>query len=128
MNQQGHKIPGILTLVGGICIELFMGSQYIWGNIKGYVTSYFRQFEPGLDLKTTFAVFPVQITTGCLLMPVGGYLSTRLHPKVQIALGSGIALSCIFLSTFVENFWFFLFLFGFGYGLGVALMFIVPVV
>ncbi len=42
-NPQNHsKIKGYLTVLSGIFIHLFMGNLYLWGNISGYVVSYFH--------------------------------------------------------------------------------------
>ena len=119
---------GYLSLFGGVWIQLFVGSQYIWGNIKSYVTSYFRQYEPSLDLSTTFILFPVMVITTTCLMPVGGYFARRYNPKLWAGAGASIALISILIATFSHRFWIFLIFYGIGYGIGSSVMYIVPVI
>jgi len=36
------NLHGYLTVFGGICIHLFVGQFYLWGNIGPYVVSHYR--------------------------------------------------------------------------------------
>ena len=123
-----HNFYGVLTIIGGVCIHLFVGSQYIWGNIKWYVTSYFRQYNPSLTVSSAFIVFPVLVITNTAMMPFGGYLGRKWNPKIWILIGAGFSLVWILLSTFVHPFWMFVILYGVWYGIGSSIMFVVPVV
>ena len=128
MYNKKKRMHGVLSLFGGVWIMLFVGSQYIWGNIKSYVTSYFRQYEPNLDLSTTFILFPVMVITTTCLMPVGGYFARKYNPKIWASIGATIALVSILIATFAERFWIFLVFYGIGYGIGSSMMYIVPIV
>ena len=92
-NSKVHKFNGILTVLGGVSIQIFVGSQYIWGNIKGYVTSYFKQYDNALTLSDAFVVLPCIVITNTVLMPFAGFLVEKFHPKLVVAMGSGIALA-----------------------------------
>ena len=37
-----HKRDGILTLIGGFFLMLYLGCFFLWGNISVYVVSYFH--------------------------------------------------------------------------------------
>ena len=126
-NSKVHKFNGILTVLGGVSIQIFVGSQYIWGNIKGYVTSYFKQYDNALTLSDAFVVLPCIVITNTVLMPFAGFLVEKFHPKLVVAMGSGIALAWIFCSTFMHDFWAFVMLFGVWYGIGCSLMYLVPI-
>ena len=127
-NSFRHNFDGILTIIGGVWIHLFVGSQYIWGNIKSYVASYFREYNPGLTVSSAFIVFPVLVITNTAMMPLGGYLGKRWNPKLWILIGASFSLVWILLSTLVHPFWMFVILYGVWYGVGSSIMFVVPVV
>ena len=35
---------GIMTLIGGISLMMYLGCFFLWGNISIYVLSYFHKF------------------------------------------------------------------------------------
>jgi len=39
---------GILTILGGFLMNLCFGSIFLWGNINGYIVSYFRNKDGDL--------------------------------------------------------------------------------
>lgn len=52
---------GIMVIVGGFLIHLVLGTLYMWGNITGYVRSYFCYFgDYGVSESS-------QTCTGCTL-------------------------------------------------------------
>ena len=77
-----HKVFGVLTVIGGMCVHMFIGSLYIWGNIKGYVASYFHQFSDSVTVSSAFVVLPALVITNTALMPLGSYLGRELNPKI----------------------------------------------
>ena len=91
-NSELHNFNGVLAVLGGVSIQIFVGSQYIWGNIKGYVTSYFKQYDDSLTMSDAFVVLPCIVITNTALMPFAGFLVETYNPKLLIAIGSGISL------------------------------------
>lgn len=71
---------GYMTVVGAVCIHLFCGALYLWGNIATYVVSYFhynidgRLGDPNATLKVAVAVMPIQVLMTNLINPVGAFL------------------------------------------------------
>lgn len=119
---------GVMTLLGAICLHLYCGSLYIWGNIDIYIASYLRKFDPTLTVNTTFSIFPVIVITGTFLMPLGEHLARTCHPRFVILLGAGVSLSGIFASSFVTRFEVFVFSYGLCFGFGNATLYILAIV
>ena len=45
-----EKIDGVLSLVGGFCLHLTLGTLYCFGNLNTYMTSYLRKHvHPGIE-------------------------------------------------------------------------------
>ena len=42
-RERSIKIKGFMTIVGAICIEMFIGCFFLWGNISVYVLSYYHE-------------------------------------------------------------------------------------
>jgi hypothetical protein len=40
-EENQSKLGGYLTVIGGISLHLFLGNLYLWGNIEGYIVSYY---------------------------------------------------------------------------------------
>jgi len=53
------NLKGYLSILGGILIHIVLGTVYLWGNIKIYITSYYRLGEnPDLSISSTSFIFP----------------------------------------------------------------------
>ena len=60
MSEEDAEIrQGVLVIVGGVFIELFLGCFYLWGNIAVYVTSYFNEYDQNLKLNDTIIILPI---------------------------------------------------------------------
>ena len=45
-----EKVDGILSLIGGFCLHLTLGTLYCFGNLNTYMTSYLRKHvHPGIE-------------------------------------------------------------------------------
>lgn len=74
INQ--NKKHGYLTLIGGVCIHLFCGNLYLWGNINTYVVSYFQiKFgDTQATSKIAQMVLPISFLMQKCCNPLGAYL------------------------------------------------------
>jgi len=45
-----------MCVIGGMSIEIFTGSFFLWGNISLYVLSYYHEKNPSLDTSFIFTV------------------------------------------------------------------------
>ena len=74
-------MEGIATVVGGFCIHLVIGTQYVWGNIAVYVTSYYRDEDPSVSLGSTAIVLPLVILVTGPFKYLGSHLSMKIGVK-----------------------------------------------
>ena len=113
---------GVQTAVGSICMHVFLGSFYSWGQLNVYVTSYLYQFDQSLSLSITQLVFPLQLLVFTLFLPVGLYLRRTFHPRVGLLAGSVCVLLGLLIASFMHTFLLFAFFYGvfFGAGMGIA--------
>ena len=49
-------VRGIMTMIGGLVLELYLGCFFLWGNISIYVLSYFHEISPNASYNFIFAV------------------------------------------------------------------------
>jgi hypothetical protein len=61
--------------LGGLFVELGIGSLYTWGIINIYVTSYYRLSDPTVTLQQNAVAFPLMMLCQGLTMRLGLYFS-----------------------------------------------------
>ena len=124
--MQSNLTRGILCLVGGVSMNIFLGCFYLWGNIQVYVTSYLHKYDSSVNLNDTVMIGPIMTACQAIASPIGPYLLQYTEPWVIILMGTGLALTGIVASTFTTNFTAFFFLYGVFYGLGIGIAIIIP--
>ena len=61
-EEPASKLHGYLTVLGGICIHLFCGNVYLWGNIGHYVLSYFHHLgDNNATSNIAICILPISI-------------------------------------------------------------------
>lgn len=119
---------GVKALVGGFLLQLFLGSQYIAGNIAPYVLTYYtNKGQKGLTETSTFYILPVMIIIGVLFFPIGGRLARSFKPRTLIFTIAPIGLIGIFVSSFIEDYWTWLGVFGASFGFTNGCLYIMPI-
>jgi MFS family permease len=103
-----------------------LGIVPTWGNIVVYITSYFRLFDPNLSLSQTFLVFPMTLSMAALAMQLGSVLLDCLHPRVHLLLGGSIFVVSIFISSFMQDFYWFLLFYAALTGIGYGIIYMLP--
>lgn len=103
-----------------------LGIVPTWGNIVVYLTSYFRVFDPTLQLSQTFLVFPMTLSMGALAMQLGSVLLDYLHPRVHLLIGGSLFVFSILISSFMESFYSFLLFYAVFTGLGYGIIYMLP--
>ena len=123
-----------MTIFGSICIHLFCGALYLWGNIATYVISYFHfttdgHFgDPKATLKAAVAVIPIQQLMSKLFSPVGAFLHKSVHPKVLMIVGSAIMVGSVFISTYVNTWWMFFTFWAVLFPVGIGIVYWPPII
>jgi MFS transporter, OFA family, oxalate/formate antiporter len=128
--ERSDRIKGILTLVGGFSLMLYLGCFFLWGNIDIYVLSYFHEFNPNLSISFIYLVDLFLVGANCIGYNIGTYFLNhlRMPPKVVIAIGSSVALAGIYASSFTKSLPPYLTLYTFLNGLGSGTCYLVPLI
>ena len=72
---QSKNIKGYLTVLSGMCIHIFCGNLYLWGNISPYVISYFHNLgDTAATLNMALLCIPVSWLLQAAANPLGASL------------------------------------------------------
>ena len=128
--EKEDRRNGLLTVVGGISLMIYLGTFYLWGNIDIYVLSYFHEFNPSLSVGFIFIVDTLLITASTIGYNVSTFLlnSKRVHPKLIVACAGTFALIGVFGSSFTEKLAPYLTLYTLMNGIGCGCCYMVPLV
>lgn len=124
------NLPGVLTLIGGFFLELYLGCFFLWGNIAIYVLSYFHEIHPGANYNFIFIVDSMLVFSNWFGYQVGLFFFQKLRwsPKLVIAVGATISLSGVFLSSYTRDLAEYLACYCFMNGIGCGMCYMVPLV
>lgn len=128
--EKSDRRKGYLTLIGGVSLMLYLGCFFLWGNISIYVLSYFYEFNSNLSLGFVFSVDMFLVGFQCIGYNLGTFLLNRLrlHPKLVIFLGCGLALSGVYFSSFTKSLLPFFSLYCMLNGIGCGIGYLTPLV
>ena len=127
--EEESKIHGYLTVFGGMCVHLFCGNLYLWGNIANYVVAYYHfKGDSRATLSISVAVLPISWTTQALVNPLGAALMKKMNPKWVMAMGSVIMCSSIMIASYMETWWTFVLFYGIGFPFGIGLVYWTPII
>ena len=129
-NDRKRYIKGIMTMVGGVTLELYLGTFFLWGNISNYVLSYFHELDPNSSYSFIFAVDVVLVFAIWFGYQLGAFLfqTLRWNVKIVILLGASCALSGVYMSSYTTNLPAFLCFYCIMNGLGCGCCYFVPLV
>jgi hypothetical protein len=65
-QDKKNKKWGIMTIAGGVCLEMFVGCFFLWGNISNYVISYYHETNENLSYGFIFYVDTILIAFNCV--------------------------------------------------------------
>ena len=91
-----------------------------------YFASYFYLFDKSITTESTYIMIPFEQFGHMTFNPVSAFLYQLYGPTFCVVLGSMIALSGLFASTFVQSFSLFTILYGGLYGVGIGLSYLSP--
>ena len=125
---QQSKMLGYITVGTAICIHLFCGCMYLWGNVSTYVVTYYHFIgDQDASLKLGVLVLPLGFTMQSVANPLGAYLQTRWNPKFILLLGLSIMSLSILAASFVKSWWAFVAFYSIGYPIGIGTVYWVPI-
>lgn len=123
-------MEGYKTLVGGILIQLFNGSFFLWASLSPYVLSYMYIFDKSINLEAIYYVEVALVVLNSIGFMTGSYMLNQLEmsPKVILTIGSSLSLFGIFASTFTTNIWAFVGFYGVFNGIGCGINYMIPLI
>ncbi|CAI2366979.1 unnamed protein product [Moneuplotes crassus] len=122
------KTQGILLIIAGTIMHLYLGCFFLWGNIAVYVTSYLHKHNESITLDDTSVIFPVQMVASALFTPIAPFAMKKLPPWLCCILGAVIAIGSCFVSSFTSSLILFTILYGFCFGLGIGPAYMCPII
>ena len=127
-EEADSKLHGYLTVLGGVCIHLFCGNLYLWGNISTYVVTYFHyQGDDAATLRDASMVLTLSFTSQCIFTPIGPYLQKRMNPKVLVSIGGIIMCLSILFASYTTSWWWFIFWYALGFPMGIGIVYWPPI-
>ena len=119
---------GVVVIVAGFLLNITFGLCYSHGNISPYIISYTRLHsqDPSREEVTLGAVPWLNggvLVSRAIFVPLGGWLSKKIGPRLTVILGSVIVVASLFLTawTMQLSFWAAVVTYGVLLGLGEGL-------
>lgn len=78
--MKSQTLRGVLCVLGGLVMHLYLGCFYLWGNIVVYITSFLHKHDESVTLDATSIVFVIQTIAQTLFMPMAPFLLKCLPP------------------------------------------------
>ena len=72
----------LLTLIGGLIIDMIIGTLFTWGSISPYVTCYYRDIGNDIRLTDFYSVMPIITLVSTIAFPFGMHLTEHYGPKM----------------------------------------------
>ena len=93
---------GVVCVAGGICLMIYLGCFFLWGNISTYVLSYFWYIDDDLSYDFIFLVDTFLIISNWFGYQIGVYLfmTVGINQRIVIGLGGLISLVGVFCSSY----------------------------
>ena len=112
-----------------MCINVYGGVMYVWGNIGPYIVSHYREIgDESANHKTAIIVLPISLAVMALTNPLGVWLLKKLNPKVVLLIGTLIMIITLFLAKVTTSWWLFVLFYGGLLPISSGLMYTVPIV
>ena len=97
-----EKVDGVLSLIGGFCLHLTLGTLYCFGNLNTYMTSYLRiHVHPGIEYSDMIWVPCLATVSQGLFMTYSGHLEEAIGIRWTIVTGASI-MSCGVMLTSIS--------------------------
>ena len=97
-----EKVDGVLSLIGGFCLHLTLGTLYCFGNLNTYMTSYLRKHvHPGIEYSDMIWVPCLATVSQGLFMTYSGHLEEAIGVRWTIITGASI-MSCGVMLTSIS--------------------------
>ena len=92
-----ENLQGILTVIGGLLIQIVIGSSYGFGFVSPYLMSYLKQYNDNIAINDGLFLTPIAIMTICFSFSLGGIMEKKFGPHLPILIG-GSMITLVFLA------------------------------
>eukprot|EP00825_Cyclidium_porcatum_P037717 TRINITY_DN4216_c0_g1_i3.p1 TRINITY_DN4216_c0_g1~~TRINITY_DN4216_c0_g1_i3.p1 ORF type:complete len:474 (+),score=57.65 TRINITY_DN4216_c0_g1_i3:68-1489(+) len=107
-----------MSVAGGMFLHLVFGTQYLWGNIIVYVTSYYHNnYDHSLTIADANLAIPLGFLALAISIPLGLPLSKYTKVKPLLIVITIMIPSIVFASSYIQNFYFFVIIYTFVQGI-----------
>ena len=107
-----------------MCIHLFAGNQYLWGNIANYIVSYFHfQGDSNATVKISFLVRPISTTSMIIFGSLGSFLIKKFNVTQLMIAGSIMQLGGLLAASYVKSWWLFVILYSVVWPMGAGIVY-----
>jgi len=95
-----EKIDGVLSLIGGFCLHLTLGTLYCFGNLNTYMTSYLRKYvHPGIEYSDMIWIPCLATISQGTFMTYSGHLEELIGIRWTIIAGATIMSAGVLLTS-----------------------------
>ena len=95
-----EKIDGVLSLIGGFCLHLTLGTLYCFGNLNTYMTSYLRKYvHPGIEYSDMIWIPCLATISQGTFMTYSGHLEELIGIRWTIITGATIMSAGVLLTS-----------------------------
>ncbi|KAL8272080.1 hypothetical protein Esti_004015 [Eimeria stiedai] len=132
-SSSSGKMPlrGLLCLLGGILLQMALGTIYTFGVSSVYFISFLKNHtDPSLRLAAGASLVAAEFSAMALSMPLGGLLEKKCGPRVGGLIGGLNFVAGVFLSKFsiTRGFFWFVLTYAVLYGVGLGIAYPSPLV
>jgi len=114
----------LLTVIGGLCCHLIIGSLFTWGALGNYLISYLRLIDPKINQTYAYFLFPLVNLFNAMTMSLE-FIHSRLSTRAATFLGSILMTAAQFGIRLTNSIYFvYLMMALFGVGLGLCVRFL----
>ena len=105
-----------------------IGNLYLWGNISGYVSSYYHYLgNENATKSNAVIIIPLSFTVQSFLNPVGAYLQKKVDPRVIMFIGCLICNGSVYLASLTKSWNLFVILYAVCFPMGVGTVYWTPI-
>lgn len=95
-----EKVDGILSLIGGFCLHLTLGTLYCFGNLNTYMTSYLRKHvHPGIEYSDMIWIPCLATVSQGIFMTYSGHLEEIIGIRWTLVSGAAIMSAGVMLTS-----------------------------
>ncbi len=117
-----------IVVIGGIIIQLALGTIYCWGNMGSYITPFLNSYSATeIDNSQTLYIFALSLLTFAITMIFSGQLQHKIGPMKVGIIGGIIVSGALLLSSFMTTFVGMLFTYGMMFGIGIGFAYVCPI-